>query len=85
LLGFCVNAEPADVFADLLELGCVSTLDAAVAAFELVTFSGALVWLKADPAADFAALLDPSLLKTLDAADAALLLVTSFFAMGIYL
>ena len=77
--GFCVNADPAAVFAFLLELLLCNVLDAAVAAAGDVTFSGAFLWESADPAADLAALLELSLLRTLDAADAARLLVTSDF------
>jgi len=77
--GFCVNADPADVFEVLLELLLCSVLDAAVAAMDDVTFSGAFLWESADPAADFAVLLELSLLRIVDAAVAARLFVTSDF------
>lgn len=78
-LGFCVNADPAAVFAFLLETLLCSVLDAAVAAAGDVIFSGVFLWESAEPAADLAVLLELSLLRTLDAADAARLLVTSVF------
>ena len=80
--GHCVNAEPAAVFSDLLNLLSRSTFAAAAPALEHVAFEGAFLWDSADPAADFADLLDLLSLSTLDAADAARLLVTSrFFAI----
>ena len=85
LFGAWVSAEPAEVFADLLEPLALSVLDAAVAALAEVTFDGALVCESAEPAADFAALLEFALLNTFDAADAAFAPVTSVFLVMFYL
>jgi hypothetical protein len=77
LSGFCVRADPADVFAVLLEALLRKVLDAATAALEDVTFLGASACERADPAADLADLLESLLRKTFEAAVAARLLVTS--------
>ena len=73
----CVSAEPAAVFAALLELELRSALEAALAARPEVVFGGDLCCARAEPAADFELLLESLLRSTLEAADAALLLVTS--------
>jgi hypothetical protein len=75
--GRWVSAEPADVFAALLELALRRALDAAVEAFADVTLGGDLRCESADPAADFDVLLESELRNTFDAAVAARLLVTS--------
>lgn len=75
----CVSADPADVFADLLELEFFSTFEAAVAAFVDVTFTGDFACERAEPAADFADLLESLLRRIFEAALAARLLVTSGF------
>lgn len=74
-----------EVFEDLLDDPLLKVFDAAVPAFEEVTFLGAFVCERALPAADFAVLLAPLLFRTFEAADAALLLVTSLLATGIFL
>ena len=79
LFGFCVKAEPAEVFELLLEDLLRNVFDAAVADFEEVTFLGADLCERAEPAADLADLLELLLRRTFDAADAARLLVTSLF------
>lgn len=75
-----MSADPAADFAAFDALGLLSVLDAALAAFLLVT-SLVLPLLrtcvKAEPAALFAALLAVGLRRTFEAADAARLPVTS--------
>jgi len=73
----CVSAEPAAVFADLLELALLSALDAAVAALPEVIFGGALCCESAEPAADLDDLDESLLRSTFDAAVAARALVVS--------
>ena len=72
-----VSAEPAAVFADLLELALLSALDAAVAALPEVTLGGALCCESAEPAADLDDLDESLLRSTFDAAVAARVLVVS--------
>lgn len=78
--GRCVSADPAADFAAFEALGFRSVLEAALAAFLLVTSLAPLLLrtcVNADPAALLAALLAVWLRKTFDAADAARFPVTS--------
>jgi hypothetical protein len=52
-----VSADPANVFAALLELEFRNVLEAAEAAFDEITFDEVLCCERAEPAADFADLL----------------------------
>ena len=78
--GRCVNADPAADFAAFEAFGFRSVLDAALAAFLLVTSLTPHLLrtcVNAEPAALLAALLAVGLRKTFDAADAARFPVTS--------
>lgn len=78
--GRCVSADPAADFAAFDAFGFRSVLEAALAAFLLVTsFAPVLLrtCVRAEPAALFAALLAVGLRKVFEAADAARLPVTS--------
>jgi hypothetical protein len=77
----CANALPAALFESLLVLPSLKVFDAAVAAFDDVTFAGALVCDSALPAAvfDFEAVLE--LVNVFDALEAALEPVTFDFAI----
>lgn len=78
--GRWVSADPAADFAAFDAYGFRSVLEAALAAFLLVTSLTPLLLrtcVRAEPAALFAALLAVRLRKVADAADAARLLVTS--------